>query len=89
MAKLPRLKSEEEIHKFWKTRSATAFKEDLHPVKAKYVGRQRKRLVSVRLDEETLTSIQKFADEQGIGYATVMRMWLKEKVREHRPRYGR
>ncbi len=89
MAKLPRLKSEKEIHEFWKSRSATDFKEDLHPVKARYVGRPRKRLVSVRIDEETLNSIQKFAEEKGLGYATVMRMWLKEKVREHLPRYGR
>lgn len=88
MAKLPRLKSEKEIHEFWKSRSATDFKGDLRPVKAKYVGRQRKHLVSVRIDEETLNSIQKFANEKGLGYATVMRMWLREKVREHRPRYG-
>ena len=41
-----------------------------------------RRLVALRLEEETLDSIRRLALQKGLNYSTLMRMWLTERLRQ-------
>ena len=44
-----------------------------------------RRLVALRLEEETVSAIKHIAAQKGLNYSTLMRMWLTERlVRERR-----
>ncbi|MDP2905140.1 MAG: CopG family antitoxin [Candidatus Omnitrophota bacterium] len=85
MNKIPKFKSLEEERKFWDTHDSTEFLDELKPAKIKFV-RPKKKLVSLRLDTPQLACLKEIAAERGIGYLTLMRMWIIERLtREHRP----
>ena len=44
-----------------------------------------RRLVALRLDEETLADIRRLAAEKGLNYSTLMRMWITERLRREKP----
>ena len=39
-----------------------------------------RRLVAVRLDEETIEGLRRLAARKGLNYSTLMRMWLTERL---------
>ncbi|MCX5796900.1 MAG: CopG family antitoxin [Elusimicrobia bacterium] len=44
-----------------------------------------RRLVALRLEEDTVSAIKHIAAQKGLNYSTLMRMWLTERlVRERR-----
>ena len=43
-----------------------------------------RRLVALRLDEETLADVRRLASEKGLNYSTLMRMWITERLRRER-----
>jgi len=73
--------SEEEIHEFWKTHDSADYWEETEPVEIK-AERPRQRAVSVKLDERDITRLKRIAREKGIGHTTLIRMWIKEKLKE-------
>jgi predicted DNA binding CopG/RHH family protein len=40
-----------------------------------------RRLVALRLDEDTLADVRRLASEKGINFSTLMRMWITERLR--------
>lgn len=72
--------SDEEIHDFWKTHDSADYWDQTEPadVKAK---RPRQRAVSVKLDEHDIAALKKIAREMGIGHTTLIRIWIKEKLK--------
>ncbi|MFA5138855.1 MAG: CopG family antitoxin [Elusimicrobiota bacterium] len=40
-----------------------------------------RRLVALRLEEETLEGVKKLAASKGLNYSTLMRMWITERLR--------
>lgn len=40
-----------------------------------------RRLVALRLEEETLAGVKRMAAERGLNYSTLMRMWITERLR--------
>ncbi|MDP2941818.1 MAG: BrnA antitoxin family protein [Candidatus Omnitrophota bacterium] len=82
---IPKFKSEAEEARFWDTHSVTDFMHELKVVKNVKFPRPRKRLISVRVDEPLINSLKAVAQTKGIGYLTLIRMWLMERIsREHR-----
>jgi putative hydrolase of the HAD superfamily len=78
--RIPAFQNVEEEAVFWDTHSVTEFPEELQPVRA----RVRKRLSSpftVRLDPADRAELTRRAKEQGIGPSTLIRMWVKERLR--------
>lgn len=41
-----------------------------------------RRLIALRLDEATVAAIRRLAEEKGLNYSTLMRMWLTERLRQ-------
>lgn len=83
--RIPKFRSLEEERKFWDTHNSTDFLDELTPVKLKFV-RPKKKLISLRLDTTHLARLKEIAAIRGIGYLTLMRIWILERLsREHRP----
>jgi predicted DNA binding CopG/RHH family protein len=81
MAKVPVFTSEQEESEFWDTHDSTDFFEDTKEVNKRLSGpRPRKTLISLRLDQETIEGLKALASEQGIGYQTLLRAWVTERL---------
>lgn len=81
MAKLPKFADEKEEAEFWATHDSTEYLEDTEPVEATFVdARVPKKLISVRFDNETIESLKAIARNKGIGYQTLIRIWVNERL---------
>ncbi len=70
-----------EIHEFWKAHSSADYWDETEEVKVGLSTRPR-RPVSVKLSEADVEALKELAAERGVGYTTLLRMWIKEKLRE-------
>ena len=52
----------------------------------KFIDARPKKAISLRLTESMITDAKRIANELGIGYQTLFRMWLMEGLRRHRRR---
>ncbi len=75
MKKIPKFKSEREEAAFWATHDSADYLAETKEVKAKF-SRPKKKLVSLRLDDNTIKELRKIADSKGIGYLQLVRMWV-------------
>lgn len=81
MAKIPEFKSEQEESEFWDSHDATEFFEETTPVEMQFVdARPRKTLISLRLDADTIGELKHAAHARGMGYQTLIRMWILERL---------
>ena len=39
-----------------------------------------RRLVALRLEEETIAAVRRIAAQKGLNYSTLMRMWITERL---------
>ncbi|MBI4436653.1 MAG: BrnA antitoxin family protein [Candidatus Omnitrophica bacterium] len=81
MKKIPRFKSEEEERRFWETHEIVPYESSLKKVRMAF-PKPRKRLISLRLDEEQLVRLKELASKKGIGYQTMIRIWIQERLDE-------
>jgi predicted DNA binding CopG/RHH family protein len=81
MAKIPAFANEQEEAEFWDTHDSTDFFEDTKEVEVSFSGpRPRKTLISIRLDQQTIDRLKALASEQGLGYQTLLRTWVIERL---------
>jgi len=84
-SRIPKFKSEEEEAKFWDTHDTTGFLDEFKEVHNIRFPKPRKRLISVRMDDRQIQSLKQVAETKGIGYLTLIRLWIMERLsREHR-----
>ena len=76
--KMQKFKSFEDEARFWDTHDSTAFLEEFSPAKLEF-PKPRKRLVSMRLPEAEIIGLKRIAARKGIGYLTLLRMWITER----------
>ena len=90
---IPKFKSEKEEAEFWDTHSIAKIWGQLekakiklsHSLNAKIRERHKaKKLISLRLEPEQIESLKTVASKKGIGYLTLIRMWVNEKLFEER-----
>jgi predicted DNA binding CopG/RHH family protein len=90
MAKIPKFKSEQEEREFWDTHDFTDYLDDTEPVKSftltdelkkKIEEKKKKRHLTIRINQKEIDQAKLFAEEKGIGYQTLMRMWIIEGIR--------
>ncbi len=79
MKKIPKFKSEKKEADFWATHDSTDYLAETKEVNAKFV-RPKKKLVSLRLDENTIEKLKRIAVSKGIGYLQLLRMWVLENL---------
>lgn len=82
--KLPDFKkmSDAQIAEFWETHEVTEFTDDLMQVTETFVDVRPKKTISMRIDEKAINELRELASKKGIGYQTLMRMWIKERLAE-------
>lgn len=79
-SKIPDFHSREEEAEFWDTHDFTEFLDETRPVKLR-IGKQLSEGLTVRLDRHDREELERRASEQGIGPSTLVRMWIKERLR--------
>jgi hypothetical protein len=83
---IPAFNSYEEEANFWDTHSITDFKEETEPVKVR-ATRGLSANVQVRFDPETDHELEAIARERGMKKATLIRIWVLERLRQDRNRH--
>ena len=79
MKKIPKFRSEREEADFWATHDSTDYLSETKEVKVKFTHPPKK-LVSLRLDKNTIDKLKKIAASKGIGYLELVRMWVLENL---------
>ena len=84
--RIPELKTEAEVHRFWSTHSLTDYLGDTEAVDEvialspdlarKIQERSRKRLLTIRLEEWRITRAKEIAHKKGIPYQQLLRDWI-------------
>lgn len=72
--------SDQEVTDFWRKHDATEFWGDMNDVAETFNDVRPKKAISLRLDEKDISELKTFAEKKGIGYQTLMRMWVKERL---------
>ncbi len=81
MSRLPKFTSEQEEALFWDTHNSTEFLDDTEPVDVAFVdARPTKKLITLRLDPGVIERLKEIAQRKGLGYQTLMRMWVMERL---------
>ncbi|HEY77070.1 MAG TPA: hypothetical protein G4O00_13010 [Thermoflexia bacterium] len=81
MGRLPKFKDDREEAEFWDTHDSTEFLEDTEPVEVTFVdARPPKKQISLRLDPDVIERLKAIAARKGIGYQTLIRMWVMERL---------
>jgi predicted DNA binding CopG/RHH family protein len=83
MSKLPTFASEQEEAEFWDTHDSTEFLDETEPVETCFVDqRPLKKQITIRLEPSAIAQIKKVASGKGIGYQTLIRMWVMEQLQK-------
>ncbi len=86
MPDLPKFKNEQEEAEFWDTHDSTAFLAETDEVEMAFVdARPPKKQISLRLDPDAIDQLKSVAARKGIGYQTMIRMWVMERLTEETP----
>jgi predicted DNA binding CopG/RHH family protein len=82
--RLPNFKkmSDIEIAKFWDEHDAAEFWPEIAAEKEAFADKRPKKSISMRFDIETLEQLREIAAAKGIGYQTLIRMWIKERLKK-------
>ena len=81
MPKIPEFKTVLEESDFWDTHDATDYFDETVEVAVIFVDARPKKIpVSMRLDRAMVSKLKAIARQQGIGYQTLIRMWLLERL---------
>ena len=78
MRKIPKFKSEEEERKFWEAHEIVEYEPSLKEVRIRFP--KPKKPISLRLERGQIRSLKAVAAQKGIGYQTLIRMWIQERL---------
>lgn len=79
MRKIPHFKSDREAAEFWDTHSLADFEKALAPADDVVFIKPERQIVSLRLDRKIVGALKSLARRKGIGYSSLLRMWVLEK----------
>jgi predicted DNA binding CopG/RHH family protein len=79
---IPHFETDEEAAEFWDTHSLTDYLHELEPVENVTFGPIRMKQVCLRLLPGQVEHLKRIAARKGIGYQTMLRMWITERVRQ-------
>ena len=79
--RIPDLKTDEEIAEFWDTHDSTEYEHDTEPVEVSF-PRPRLKQVCLRLHPSHIDRLKEIAATKGVGYQTMLRMWITERQRQ-------
>jgi predicted DNA binding CopG/RHH family protein len=79
--RIPDFKSDEEAAEWWDTHDSTEYEHDTEPVEVSF-PRPPLKQVCLRLNPTHIDRLKQIAAAKGIGYQTLIRMWVAERVRQ-------
>jgi predicted DNA binding CopG/RHH family protein len=83
MPKVPKFTTEQEEAEFWATHDSTDYVEDTEAVDVTFIdSRPPKKQIALRLDGETIDALKAVASRKGIGYQTLIRLWVNERLEQ-------
>lgn len=87
-SRIPKFKNEDEERNFWATHDSAEFFDELEEVEPIKPARPRTKdkTITFRADDELIERIKKIAGAKGMGYQTLMRAWLYERLEEEEKR---
>jgi len=77
MKKIPAFKTDKEAAEFWDKHSFEDYHKDTEAAKIRFVKRPKKS-ITIRLDPEDVKSVVQIADQKGLSYTSLLRMWIKD-----------
>lgn len=77
MKKIPTFKTDEEVADFWDKHSFEDYHKDTEIAKIRFVKKPKKS-ITIRLDPEDVKSVVQIADQKGLSYTSLLRMWIKD-----------
>ena len=77
---IPRFRSEAEEARFWDTHDSTDFLSEFKPARLTFPRPKPKVLVSIRLAKPDVALLRRVAARKGLGYGSLIRMWLTERL---------
>ena len=77
---IPTFRSEAEEARFWDTHDTTEFLNEFKPAKLTFAKPKPKVLVSIRLAKPDVALLRRVAARKGLGYGSLIRMWLTERL---------
>ncbi|MGA7732894.1 MAG: CopG family antitoxin [Chloroflexia bacterium] len=80
MTRIPKFRDEQEEADFWDTHSTTDFFDEIEEIELRIVDARPKTLISLRLEARMIEQLKLLAKERGLGYQTMMRMWIMERL---------
>lgn len=81
MSTLPKFQSKQEESDFWDSHDSTEFLDSSEEVEVQFVdNRAAMKQISLRLEQNTIHEIKQVAKRKGIGYQTLIRMWVVERL---------
>lgn len=81
MKKLPEFATEQEEAEFWDTHDSTEFLDETEPVAVEFEdARPPKKQISLRIDPLAINRLKAIAAQKGVGYQTLIRMWVMERL---------
>ncbi len=79
--KIPQFKTEQEEADFWDSHNSTDFLDETEAVNVAFVdARPSMKQISLRLDPSVIDQLKSLAVGKGIGYQTMIRMWVMERL---------
>ena len=79
-SRIPRFHSEAEEARFWDTHDSTDFLGELRPATLAFPRPKPKMLVSIRIAKPEVALLRQIAARKGLGYGSLIRMWLTERL---------
>ena len=83
---IPDFQTDEEAAEFWDTHSFADYVQDTEPAEDVRFPRPKLKQISLRLAPTQVERLKRVAAEKGIGYQTMIRMWITERLREEAAR---
>ena len=78
--KIPKFKSDEQIVAFWDTHDFTDYLADTEPADDVVFEKPKKDTVSIRLEKDQIRELRKLGHTVGLGYTSLVRSWIIEKM---------
>ena len=75
-------KRDKALRKHYDRTSSLEEGDPIHPVSMTFP--KPRRLVALRLEEETIAALRRIAAQKGLNYSTLMRMWITERLGQER-----
>ena len=80
---IPKFATEDEEREFWATHDSTHFFDAMPEIKESIRdARPKKKAISIRVDEAALAKLKSLAAKKGLGYQTLMRIWVLERLQK-------